>query len=616
MTAADRQVRALATETQTERSVWTRSREQSADDSVIGLTTRTMSDLLRTRSARQPERVAYIFLEDGESTEASLSYAELDCQARRIAAAILEVAGPGERALLLYPTGLDFISAFFGCLYAGVIPVPAYPPTPARGHERLSKIAIDSRARLALTTSRVSQRAAFRAMERELGALSLCTDLALSEPRGGSLPKIEDNSIAFIQYTSGSTQDPRGVIVTHQSLLANEELIRNGFGLSASSVIVGWLPLYHDMGLIGNVLQSLYLGARCVLLSPFDFVQRPLRWLKAISKYRGTCSGGPNFAYDMCVRKIGEAQRRELDLRSWTVAFNGSEPVRNETMQRFAEYFEPSGFSVRSFLPCYGLAEATLFVSAGPAGRAYVTKNLDRSALSRNEVHETDQKAGATAVSCGEIAPAGRVRIVDPNSRKSLPPGAVGEIWVCGDAVAKGYWRRARESKETFEAFLGNTGEGPFLRTGDMGFISEGLLFVKGRLKDIIIVRGRNLYPEDIEVTVERCHPSLRPGSCAAFSIDNEGEERLIVVNELEFKQGVDVSEIGPIVHRAIAAEHDIQLHVLMLIEAGTIPKTSSGKIKHKECRDLFLQRLLPSVGEWHKTGNAPLSMQKPESLG
>ena len=614
MTAADRQARALAKEAQTERSAWTRSGGQSADDSVIGLTTRTMSDLLRVRSARQPERVAYMFLEDGESTEASLSYAELDCQARRIAAAILEVAGPGERALLLYPTGLDFISAFFGCLYAGVIAVPAYPPTPGRGHERLRKIAIDSHARLALTTSRVSQREAFRAMERELGALSLYTDLALSEPREYSLPKIEEDSIAFIQYTSGSTQDPRGVIVTHQSLLANEELIRNGFGLSASSVIVGWLPLYHDMGLIGNVLQSLYVGARCVLLSPFDFVQRPLRWLKAISKYRGTCSGGPNFAYDMCVRKIGEAQRRELDLRSWTVAFNGSEPVRNETMQRFAEYFEPCGFSVRSFLPCYGLAEATLLVSAGPAGRAYVTKSLDRSALSRNEVRETDRKAGATAVSCGEIAPTGRVRIVDPNSGVSLPPGAVGEIWVGGDALAKGYWRRPRESKETFEAFLGDSGEGPFLRTGDMGFISEDLLFVKGRLKDIIIVRGRNLYPQDIEMTAERCHPSLRPGSGAAFSIDNEGEERLIVVNEVEFKQGADVSEIGPVVHRAIAAEHDVQLHVLVLIEPGTIPKTSSGKIQRKECRDLFLQRRLPSVGEWHKTGSAPLSMQKPES--
>src|ERR1044072_7725154 len=309
-------------------------------------------------------------------------------------------------------------------------------------------------------------------------------------------------------------------MVTHDNLLHNEEMIRRAFGQSEQSIILGWLPIYHDMGLIGNVLQPLYLGAHCIIMSPAAFIQRPFRWLRAISHYRATTSGGPNFAYELCIRRINESQRAELDLSSWSVAFNGAEPVREHTLKRFSEFFAPCGFSPRSFRPCYGLAEATLLVSGQERGGSLI-KSFDSGALEKDLVRQV-QAGGDNArmlVSCGAALPDQRIVIVDRDTLRECPADKVGEVWVSGPSVARGYWSRPEETEQTFKAYLSDTGEGPFLRTGDLGFLREGELFITGRLKDLIIIRGLNHYPQDIELTVQNSHPALRPDSGAAFSI-------------------------------------------------------------------------------------------------
>ncbi|MGH9362673.1 MAG: fatty acyl-AMP ligase, partial [Thermoanaerobaculia bacterium] len=352
-------------------------------------------------------------------------------------------------------------------------------------------------------------------------------------------------------------------MVTHGNLLHNEAMIAAAFGQSASSVIVGWLPLYHDMGLIGNVLQPLFVGATCILMSPTDFLQQPWRWLDAISRYRASTSGGPNFAYELCVQKIGAEQRAGLDLSSWEVAFNGAEPVRHDTMERFARAFSPCGFRREAFYPCYGLAEATLFVSGGGKGRAPLVMAVESPALERHQVAPAapESPSGRALVGCGRPWMGQEVAIVDPESHRRCAPGQVGEIWVAGPSVAAGYWRQPEATEQDFRARLADTGEGPFLRTGDLGFVHAGELFVAGRLKDLIILRGRNLYPQDIERTAEGSHPALRPGCGAAFSVDVEGEERLVVVQELDRNREDEAEAAAGAVRRGVAEEHEAQVY-------------------------------------------------------
>jgi amino acid adenylation domain-containing protein len=428
-------------------------------------------------------------------------------------------------------------------------------------------------------------------------------------------PGVGGDALAFLQYTSGSTAAPKGVMLTHSNLLHNEELIRHAFRQSAESVIVGWLPLYHDMGLIGNVLQPLYLGARCVLMSPVSFLQQPLRWLRAVSNYRGTTSGGPNFAYDLCVRKIPEAQRAGLDLSSWSVAFNGAEPIRRETLESFAGAFAPHGFRREAFSPCYGLAEATLIVSGGSQSPAPVVRHVEAKALEAHRVVEAARGEDERAlVGCGGALPDQRIAVVDWATLKECAPGAVGEIWVSGPSVAQGYWGHPEESERTFAARLADTGEGPFLRTGDLGFMHEGELFVTGRLKDLIIIRGRNHYPQDIELTAEQSHRALRPGCGAAFAVADGGEERLVVVQEVDHRQGLDAAEVCEAINRAVAEEHEIQAHAVVLVRAGTIPKTSSGKIQRNACREAYLGGELREVGGW-RAGRAEPTSPAADSL-
>ncbi|HEY4588890.1 MAG TPA: fatty acyl-AMP ligase, partial [Thermoanaerobaculia bacterium] len=482
------------------------------------LQVQTLVELLSRRAQAQPERRAYTFLLDGEREEVHLSYGELDRQARSIAARLQALGVAGERALLLYPPGLQYAAAFFGCLYAGVTAVPVYPPRPNRPDPRFLAILSDARARVVLTTSAILPNAE-RLLAGKAPVVWLATD-GLDEGAEEQLePAVSPEDIAFLQYTSGSTSAPKGVMVSHGNLIHNERLIQAAFGVGPDSVVVGWLPLYHDMGLIGNLLQPLWAGCSCVLMSPVDFLQKPLRWLAAVSRYGGTVSGGPNFAYDLCSRKIRPEDRAGLDLSRWEVAFNGAEPVRAETLERFAAAFAPCGFRRSAFFPCYGLAEATLFVTGAGREEPPVVGRFRVPDLERNRAVADD--AGRALVSSGRATPppvGQEVAIVDPESRLPLADGEVGEIWVAGPSVAQGYWSRPEPTEATFRAFT-VSGAGPFLRTGDLGFLSGGELFVTGRAKDLIIIRGRNHYPQDVELTVESSHAALRPGCCAAFAV-------------------------------------------------------------------------------------------------
>jgi amino acid adenylation domain-containing protein len=556
----------------------------------------SLVDILLARAEETPERRGYVFLDaDGRETE-SLRFGELDLRARAIARALQEEgAGRGERALLLYPPGLEFVAAFFGCLYAGIVAVPVYPPRPNRSQERLRTVAADCEARLVLAPASIAVHARNLGQQVPLLAAArwLTTDLLPSDLAGAwTRPPIEGSDLAFLQYTSGSTATPKGVMVTHGNLLHNEEMIRRSFGQTEESVVVGWLPLYHDMGLIGNVLQPLSSGGQAILMSPMTFLQRPAVWLETLSRYRGTTSGGPNFAYDLCVRKVGQEQRERLDLSCWTVAFNGAEPVRAETMRRFREAFAPCGFRPQAFFPCYGLAEATLFVTGGGPEEPPVVRAFEGEALERSQAVEAAGTAAARElVGCGRSAEDQRVAIVDPASGEPCPVGDVGEIWVRGPSVAAGYWNQPEESARVFQARLGGQG-GPFLRTGDLGFLLGSELFVTGRLKDLIILRGRNHYPQDIEQTVERSHPALRPGCGAAFSVEgSDGEEQLILLQEVERRpsEPVDFTALAEAVQRAVSEEHDARVAEVVLLRAGTILKTSSGKIRRRACRAAYL---------------------------
>ncbi|HEY7213223.1 MAG TPA: condensation domain-containing protein, partial [Thermoanaerobaculia bacterium] len=559
--------------------------------------------VLRSLRVESAGRRAFLFL-DGEGNEtAALTFGELDRRVDGVAAALDAQGARGERALLLFPPGLDFVVAFLGCLRAGAVAVPAYPPRPNRRQPRLQAIARDAHARFVLSTTAIAAAAGRLCADiPELaGVVWMAIEDLGSHGEEWDGPDPEPDAAAFLQYTSGSTADPKGVVVTHANLVHNEEAIRYGFGQTASSVVVGWLPLYHDMGLIGNVLQPLYSGGTAVLFSPLAFLQRPRLWLEAIGRYHATTSGGPNFAYDLCVRKIGEAERAGLDLSSWSVAFNGAEPVRAETLERFSAAFAPCGFRREAFFPCYGLAEATLFAAGGdPAGAPAVRTFRTADLLHHDAVEAPAGEAGARPlVGCGRPSPGQRIAVVDPQSGALCPSGRVGEIWIAGPSVAAGYWGRPEVSARLFHARTAD-GDGPFLRTGDFGFLAaDGELFVTGRLKDLIILRGRNYYPQDIEQTAERVDAALRPGGGAAFGIERDGEERLVVVQEVEHgRAGAPAPSIlAEAIRRAVADEHEIAVEEVVLLRSGTLPKTSSGKVRRQACREGYLAGSLAVVG-------------------
>jgi len=481
--------------------------------------------LFRARAARTPNATLYRFLTDDDSRGSELSYARLDDAAKQIAVALSHYASEGDRALVLFPPGLEYIKAFYGCLYAGIVAVPTYPPTNARNSPRVSAIADDAGARIAITSQQLYPK--LKSLF-DIPEWLVIDDLPDVEASDWEEREFSGDDLAFIQYTSGSTGSPKGVMLSHGNLYHNAELSTHAFGVSEASVNVSWLPPYHDMGLIGAILHPVFNGVETILMSPASFVQRPFRWLKAVSNYKATHSGGPNFAYDLCVRKITDDQKAQIDLSSWEVAFNGAEPIRAETLDAFAKAFSFSGFRKKALHPCYGLAEGTLIVTGGNKEFVPKVKAVEMAMLERHRVVPAkDGEATAISyVSCGHSILDQKVLIVDPESRLSCEDdGQVGEIWVSGSSVASGYWGRPSESQEVFHARLAGQAPASYLRTGDLGFIDQGELFVTGRRKDLIIINGRNIYPQDVELCSYKSHDSLRPDAVAAFAVDIQEHE-------------------------------------------------------------------------------------------
>jgi 8-amino-7-oxononanoate synthase len=567
----------------------------------------TLVEMVRHRARTQPKDIAFSYLTDGEHEQVDLTYEELDRQARAIGAWLISLGLTGERALLLYPAGLEFITGFMGCLYAGVIAAPVYPPRRNRLMTRIEAIAADACAKVALTTDLVLSRVEGLIQEsqlRQLTWLDTCHVPAGMDQRWQA-PDIHGETLAFLQYTSGSTGTPKGVILNHSNLVHNSALIAHAFEHTRTSLGVFWLPSYHDMGLIGGILQPIYVGRPNVLMSPMTFQQKPFRWLSAISRFRATTAGGPNFAYEHCIQKITPEQLKQLDLSSWKLAFNGAEPVRPETLRRFAEKFAPCGFRPEAFYPCFGLAEATLIVSGGYVAKAPNVRSFDAIALGEGNVQEVaaGSPAARNLVGCGESLPDQKIVIADPETLARCPANQIGEIWVGGPSMAQGYWNRPDLTEKTFHAHLQDTGEGPFLRTGDLGFVLDGELYVTGRLKDMIILHGVNYYPQDIELTVQRCHPRMRADCGAAFALEKDGRELLVLVVEVERHKQGHFGEVYRAIRRAVAREHDLNVDAIALIRAGTVPKTSSGKIQRHACRQNYVDGTLDIVGHW-QTGD------------
>lgn len=554
------------------------------------------------RSKQQPSSISYIFLQDGETETARLTYEELNQQALSIAVHLRSVISIGERALLMYPSGLEFITAFFGCLYAGVVAVPVYPPKSNQKLSRLLSIVDDAQANVALTTTSIMSNFDKRCQEEAILAhLKLIATDTIKVSHKEYVPNFFlPKSLAFLQYTSGSTGTPKGVMVTHKNIIQNQQLISEAFGHSERTIVLGWLPLFHDMGLIGNVLQPIYLGIPCILMPPVAFLQKPIRWLKAISRYRATTSGGPNFAYDLCVKKIKTEQLINLDLSSWDLAFNGAEPIRAETLKQFNRKFASCGFNYSTFYPCFGMAESTLFITGGNKNQKPVIQEFENRSLEKNLIvkSEISSERSRALVGCGHPHLNTKVAIVNPKSLTTCKTSEVGEIWVSGESIALGYWKRPELTQETFSANLKDMGSEPFFRTGDLGFFNNGELFVTGRLKDVIIIRGRNHYPQDIEVSVEKSHQALRANSGAAFSIEVQGEERLVVLHEIErtYMRQINLDEVVSAINQAVLLEHEIAIDTIALLRPGTIPKTSSGKIRRNACRQKFLDGSLQSI--------------------
>ena len=560
-----------------------------------------MVELARTRAAEGSEQLLYTFLKDGERPGDSLTYGEVDRTARAVGAVLQRWRLEGERALLLCPPGPEFIAAFFGCLYAGVIAVPAYPPHPARPHRafaRLQAIADDATPSVVLSSRSLLREAA--TIVRGVPGLGQARWLAPEDVEAGSEEDwrnldITPETLAFLQYTSGSTAEPKGVMVRHGNLLSNLDSMQ-AVQEPEGRVGVSWLPVYHDMGLIEGLLAPLYGGYPAYLMAPTAFIQRPRRWLEAITRYGGTNSGGPNFAWDLCARRISGDQREGLDLRSWRAAYNGSEPIRADTLHRFAAAFRDQGFAWRALFPVYGLAEATLAVTGDPHADPPVLRQADaRALLADRWIERAEGEDTQTHVSCGRPLPGMTVLIVDPDTRTVAGPGEIGEIWVSGPSIAAGYWNRPEDSEVAFDAYLSDTGAGPYLRTGDLGIMQDGRLYVTGRRKDLIIIRGSKYYPQDLEVTVEEAHDAVRPGCVAAFAIETSSGEAVVVAAEVERQSGGPprpspaTPEIAPAVRDAVARVHGIRLHALALLAPGAIPKTTSGKLRRQASRVAYL---------------------------
>lgn len=578
---------------------------------------RTIIEALKEKTRQRPDGVAFRFLIDGESVETKITYAQLDDRANLIARLLLSKGMHGKPVLLAFDAGLEFIEAFMGCLYAGAIAVPVKPPSNARGASILKNVAADCAATVALGAGRLFDRA--RQLQQDhAGHLAIewinCDDITpktLGDAIVGNgltcsqvLESISSETLAYLQYTSGSTRSPRGVMVTHGNALSNVAIVHQHGCQSPEDVGVQWLPHYHDMGLV-NLMYSIIIGFPMVILAPTAFLQRPVRWLQAISHYRARFSGAPNFAYALCVDRIDESDRRSLNLGNWTVAFCGAEIIRRATFEAFAQRFAEVGFSPNAYFPCYGLAESTAAVCARNAMDPVTYFAADTRALQCKIVQPATDQSDMTThiISCGRASPEHQTCIVDPTSMQALDEKSLGEIWLAGSSISSGYWQKPDENRDIFQAnIVGRTGN--YLRTGDVGFLYDGQLYITGRMKDLIIIRGANHYPSDIEFSVQQAHEALSPGAIAAFAVDINGQERLAIAAELKRDYlNVDKDDILTAIRQAVSQSHDLETGAVLLLRTASIPKTSSGKIQRFACRDGFYSQSLDVVGSWIATG-------------
>ena len=558
--------------------------------------------LLEHRAVTQPGDRAFVFLSDRGAREAELTFAQLHERVRALARELMQKGAPGDRALLIFPQGLDFVVALFGCLMAGVVGVPMMVPRRQSSRDSTASITTDCAPRFILTSPllmsgpRKDVAARFANGSYEWIAVDAMADHSLGSD-STRLPPVGGETIAFLQYTSGSTSDPKGVVVTHENVLQNLEMIRLSFGATQASTFVSWIPLYHDMGLTLSALEAFYVGACCALMAPAAFVQRPMVWLKAIHEYRGEIACVPNFAFDLCVSRFSPEAAEGLDLSSWKVAVNASETVHADTIERFNRTFAPYGFDPRAIYPAYGMAEATVMISGSSRGAGHVTRAVSRSELGNGRVcSPAGQADSQIVVGCGRALVGERIAIVDPKNLDRLGADQVGEVWVCGPHVAKGYWRNEVAARETFAAQIDGD-PACWLRTGDLAFLDDaGELYITGRIKELVIIRGVNHYPQDIERTVQNVDPALRNNGGAAFSVpDENGDETLVVVQEVErvYRRSIDIADMVGRVREAVANEHEVFARHVVLIRPGALPKTTSGKVQRGVARQLWLENRL-----------------------
>lgn len=575
-------------------------------------------NLYRHRAESQSKQLAYIFLEDGENKENKITFGELHDQALIVAKKIRSHALVGERALLVYQPGVEFIVSFTACIYAGVIAVPVFPPQNQKDWPRFVKIVEDCSASLICTAESTFKtlQMAIRGTAQIADVPCIATDIDLDKitsnvkDESWTWPDSTLNTTMFLQYTSGSTGDPKGVMVSHGNLLHNEHVNVLGLGHSCNISVVNWCPQYHDLGLIGNILLAPYTGRQVVLMSPIAFLQKPVRWLRAISKYKATASGGPNFAYELCLRKITDEDLATLDLSSWELAYSGAEIIRPATLERFYQRFKTCGFRKEAFSPVYGLAESTLIVTATHMAKKYMSRYIDADSLHRNKAVELDERnpEGRWLIGCGQVVDQ-ELQIINPNNFNTCTDNQVGEIWVKGKSVCQGYWNRPDTTQEIFQAYTADTKQGPFLRTGDLGFLLDGELYVTGRYKEVVIIDGRNLYPQDIEDVAQEARPSLRSGCGAAFSVDVNGREELVLVQELAkgiTEKNVDFNGLVASVRKDILDVFGVPLFDFVLIKQGTFLKTSSGKIRRRGTRDKYLQEKLVITAQFSQNSALP----------
>ncbi len=563
----------------------------------------TIIDVLRHQAVFNSEKLAYRFIQSKSSNPEEMTFEFVWKKVQAIAAELQRSQATGSTAILLYPSSLEFVCAFLGCLAAGVVAVTVQSPRRMRNLSRIDEIVQDSQSTIALTTStwlkEMDVRTTKDSSVTQLDWIATDT-INLGQAESWHQPPLTSNHLAFLQYTSGSTGQPKGVMITHGNLLHNLELICRSFDHNPQSHGVIWLPHYHDMGLIGGILQALYVGCSVTLMSPMDFLQQPIRWLQAISRYQANTNGGPTLAYDLCVRKITEEQRQTLDLSSWDIAFVGAETVRNGVLERFAATFAPCGFRPEAFYPCYGMAETTLMISGGVKAALPVLAHVDKTGLKNNQIiiSSHPQENTVTLVGCGQIPSDGKVVIVNPDTCEPCQTDQVGEIWVSSPSIAQGYWNKPQQTAETFKNTLTHYQNHSFLRTGDLGFFHGEELFITGRLKDLIIIGGSNYYPQDIEITVQQSDPALQPHGSTVFSVEIADEEQLVIIQEVKrtYLRKLSTPTVITNIRQAVAAQHNLSIYGLVLVKPGSLPKTSSGKVRRSVCKELFLNENLEGV--------------------